>query len=51
MIAARPLAGAHTWLQSIGGFALGAAFVAALRHRVGRIGESRSAARTAAERE
>ncbi|USZ67360.1 hypothetical protein NGM10_11525 [Halorussus salilacus] len=30
MVAARPLAGAHTWLESVGGFALAAVFVAAV---------------------
>jgi hypothetical protein len=31
MVAARPLAGAHTWAQSVGGLALGAACLVALR--------------------
>jgi membrane-associated phospholipid phosphatase len=30
MVFARPLAGAHTWLQSVGGFVLGGAFVVGL---------------------
>lgn len=30
MVAARPLAGAHTWLQSVGGLALGILFLGAL---------------------
>lgn len=32
MVAARPLAGAHTWTQSVGGFVLAAAFLSGLRY-------------------
>ncbi|WP_254280316.1 hypothetical protein [Haloarcula marina] len=33
MVLARPLAGAHTWLQSVGGLALALVFLAAYRYR------------------
>ncbi|WP_210423538.1 hypothetical protein [Halorussus marinus] len=51
MVAARPLAGAHTWLQSIGGFALAAAFIAGLSYRVGRTGGAAAPDRATAGRE
>lgn len=41
-VVARPLAGAHTWLQSVAGLALAGAFLAGLSYRVGGVGSSRS---------
>lgn len=42
MVLARPLAGAHTWLQSVGGLVLAAGFVLGYRYRVGRTRRSDS---------
>lgn len=36
MVLARPFAGAHTWLQSVGGLVLAVGFVLGYRYRVGR---------------
>jgi len=50
MVFARPLAGAHTWLQSVGGFVLGGAFLVGLvvlERRHARDAEDGVASRTA----
>lgn len=45
MVLARPLAGAHTWLQSVGGLVLAGAFVLGSRYRVEEVGRTGSDSR------